>query len=63
MTLKPEHRELLTPAELQAVTMQDLGYGYRWIARHLGISTTAVRDRLDRAAQKIANHLDNEEAE
>lgn len=56
MKLTPEHQRLLTPGELQAIALQELGYGYRAIAKALGISMTTVRDRLDRAAQRIANH-------
>ena len=53
--ITPAQRDLLTPPEREAVALHELGYGYRSIARILGISMTTVRDRLDRAAQRIAN--------
>ena len=61
--MTPEQKLLLTPAEREAVTLHELGHGYRSIARILGIATTTVRDRLDRAAARIANHLDEERDE
>ena len=59
-SVKTEHRALLTEAELAAVELHELGWGYRSIARTLGINMTTVRDRLDTAAARIAAHLDQE---
>lgn len=61
MTIRPEHRQLLTPAELQVVDYHDLGMGYRMIAAKLGVSVSTVRDRLDRAAARVAAYLDDQE--
>lgn len=58
--LSPEERQLLTQPELEAQILYDLGWGYRKIAVHLGIAVATVRDRLDRAAARVARHLDQE---
>ena len=42
-----------TEAEVEAVVLHDLGWGYRRIAAHQGVSMTTTRDRVRRAAQRI----------
>lgn len=42
-----------TPRQLEALRLKHEGYGHRRIARILGISTAAVRDRLDSAARNL----------
>lgn len=46
---------ILTPAELAAYRLSlTPGNGYRTVARILGISKSAARDRIDRARDKLA---------
>jgi DNA-directed RNA polymerase specialized sigma24 family protein len=45
---------ILTDAELAAYRLHLNGNGYRPIGRILGISTSAARDRVDRARSKLA---------
>jgi predicted DNA binding protein len=54
--LMPGTADPLTPAQRQAVDLRDRGYGIRRIAHILGISPSAVRDRLEAAARKHAIH-------
>lgn len=57
-TLSPELRELAervcTSKELEALKLKSAGYGRRRIAIVIGISETAVRDRLRSAERKLA---------
>ena len=53
--------QVCTPAELEAWALEDRGLSQRAIAYHLGISRTAVRDRLNNAANKIARALNQTE--
>lgn len=46
----------LTAAQLGAVTLYERGLSQRGIARQLGISHAAVRDRLDGAERRIRRH-------
>ncbi len=50
-----------TAAELQALQLERQGMSQRTIGHALGISREAVRDRLDRAARKVAAALDEDE--
>ena len=43
-----------TPVEVEAAVLNDLGWGYRRIAAHQGVSMTTVRDRIAKATQKLA---------
>lgn len=63
VSISHEHLELLTPAERDAVVLYQLGWGYRRIAKHLGISMTSVRDRLERATRRIADIADYDEGQ
>jgi DNA-binding CsgD family transcriptional regulator len=47
-----------TPAELDALAHHLAGYTDRQIAHKLGVSRRAIRYRLERATQKIADHPD-----
>ena len=49
-----------THQEIEAVLRHELGEGYRQIARALGVSPTTVRDRIDTAARRVANHEEEE---
>lgn len=49
-----------SPEEVEAVLRHDLGWGYRQIARALGVSPTTVRDRIDTAARRVANHEEDQ---
>lgn len=44
---------ILTPAELEAWTLNDRGLSERTIALHLDISRSAVRSRLENARRKL----------
>jgi DNA-binding CsgD family transcriptional regulator len=63
-TLSPEMRELAervcTPKELEALKLKASGYGRRRIAIVIGISETAVRDRLRSGERKLAAALEDE---
>lgn len=43
----------ITTAEYEAMRLWSEGWGYRRIAIALGISTTTVRDRIDRGTRKL----------
>lgn len=67
MTGRPDTNELITtarrvctPPQLAVVELYEAGFGYRVIARRLGISVTTVRDRLDRAWDRIDQELKKE---
>lgn len=47
-------QEVCTEAEIEAYRLERRGLSQRAIAYHLGVSREAVRDRLERAARKIA---------
>lgn len=47
-------QDVCTEAELEAYRLERRGLSQRAIAYHLGLSREAVRDRLERAARKIA---------
>jgi predicted DNA-binding protein (UPF0251 family) len=51
-------QRVCTEAELEAYRLERLGLSQRAIAYHLGVSREAVRDRLERAARKIAAVLE-----
>ena len=53
---------LLTKPELQAIELHYRGLSQRNIARELGISRSAVRDRLESALPKLARALQSTEA-
>lgn len=44
-----------TDKQLEALELYRLGYGYRRIARALGVSTGTARDRVEGAVLKIRN--------
>ncbi len=46
-------QRVCTTKELEAFTLWNRGAGYRRVADQLGISTSTVRDRIDRATRKI----------
>lgn len=52
-----ETRGTLTRYEVDAYAYHAAGYGYRTIARHLGISWTTARDRVCRARLKISTAI------
>ena len=56
-TVSPELRDVIervcTPAEIDALKLKALGYGRRRMGVVLGISDSAVRDRLRSAERKI----------
>lgn len=60
-TLPPWERDaaerVSTAKELEALKLKSLGYGRRRIASVLGISDSAVRDRLRSARRKIEAEL------
>lgn len=43
----------LTPAQREAWELHRLGHSHRTIARRLGITREAVKDRLERARRKL----------
>lgn len=49
--------QVCTLKELEAFVLWHQGAGHRRIARQLGISPTAVRDRIERAQAKLDKHL------
>lgn len=55
--LDPELRrraeQVLTPAQLEVMRLKAHGLGDRVIARQLGITREAVRDRADKASLKL----------
>lgn len=61
-TVPPEVREVAervcTPAQLEALKLVGEGYGYKRAARMLGVTTGAVRDRLNGAYLKIQRELE-----
>lgn len=61
--MRPEELELLTQPQREAQIYYDLGWGYRSIATHLGISMSAVRDRLEAGARRVARYIDEQEAD
>jgi DNA-binding CsgD family transcriptional regulator len=56
-TVPPELRELIeracTPKEVEVMQLKAQGYGKARMARILGISEEAVRDRMRRAVRKV----------
>lgn len=61
--LDPAFRHMLetvcTDKQLEVLKLKQEGYGHRRIARILGISTAAVRARLDSAARRIQDAKEN----
>jgi DNA-binding CsgD family transcriptional regulator len=51
---------VLTPRQLDVLKLRMAGYGYRDIARALGISTSTARIHLDRAYQLLALELERD---
>lgn len=60
-TLDPQLRDIIervcTPREVEALKLKHVGYGRRRMALVLGISDTAVRDRLRAAEKKIRGEV------
>ena len=61
---RPESDEIVaiaervcTRAQIEVVELHEAGLGYRTIGRRLGLSPTSVRDRLDRATERIDAEL------
>ena len=52
----------LTDAQAAAVLLLERGLSIRAIARTLGITPSAVRDRLDGAEQRVLRHEQREAA-
>lgn len=50
-------QRVCTRAQFAVVELAEAGFGYRTIARRLGIGVTTVRDRLDRAWERINAEL------
>jgi predicted DNA binding protein len=65
-SLDPRTREVaervLTAKQLEALKLWDAGAGYRRVARMLGIAPTTAKDRVQRALEKLASALDQDEA-
>ncbi len=59
-TLRETAEAVLTDKQLDVVKLSLDGAGTGRIARALGISRSAARDRLDNAYRKLADHLDPE---
>jgi predicted DNA-binding protein (UPF0251 family) len=52
--------QVCTPAELEALRLERRGLSQRAIGYALGITREAVRDRLNRAARRIATAIDGQ---
>lgn len=58
----PIAAKVCTDKELEVLSYMSRGYGYRRIAKILGISDEAVRGRRIRAGRKISKALAEKEA-
>ncbi len=47
--------EVLTPKQLEVIELRSANMGKRRVARHLGISPTAVADRTSAAVTRLEN--------
>lgn len=51
-------KEVCTPEEIDVLKLADRGYGYRAMARALGVDRDTARNRWQRASRKIRDRME-----